>query len=665
MKLFSEKVSPTLTNSPLNILQVKNYEEIFFGVYEIEINETKYQVEKISENNGNPVVSVPVTLRGVKRIYPFVLSKGKFEILFNENNKSDSDDVITSNSLVEEKIDDVYEFPIFEEKFEEPVILNDNKKEILEQINKAKKEAVKYASKIKKRKINEANIEIISKKKAIDKMVGDARNSLVDEFISISNKIKDELIDSNDDKFYKINENIDKKILDLSNSLSLKLDNDFTNSSIHLESNIKELVKTIHSNLKPKIDNKLKNISNNLDEKVSEISNNLDEKVVQIEQNLDSKFTNKVDSVIESTIELNDKIDKGINKALSRVGNVDKHIEQLNEEFDKKIIIAEQNIVNYYNEKIESLEKTTFESNENIRKFFIQATEESKYNLINEVRNLKDFKPVEYIIESKDKNIKIKSDDFIKDLDKKINTKINDEIIRLKKYISIYSGGGGSVAKQFAGGGLMDGDLTIVGSISASQYLGLPVYTDTDTLSTVTGRGNVTTDSITVSGLTVIDGLTANRIYTTQLDALSANITVLDIKQYELNGLNIQGDHTIQGSISAGGIAYAGGGKLATETFVTTLVSGYALISSLSNYLPITFETVSKNLKSYPATYTYSSGILSSIIYTTDSGSITKTFNYTSGLLTSIVLSGNTPSNILLTKSFGYSGSTLINTSYT
>ena len=58
MKLFSEKVKPTLTNSSQNILQVEAFEEIFFGVYEIEINKSKYPVEKISEYEGNPVVSV-------------------------------------------------------------------------------------------------------------------------------------------------------------------------------------------------------------------------------------------------------------------------------------------------------------------------------------------------------------------------------------------------------------------------------------------------------------------------------------------------------------------------------------------------------------------------------------------------------------------------------
>ena len=77
-----------------------------------------------------------------------------------------------------------------------------------------------------------------------------------------------------------------------------------------------------------------------------------------------------------------------------------------------------------------------------------------------------------------------------------------------------------------------------------------------------------------------------------------------------------------------------------------------------------TFETVSKNLKAYPASLNYTSGTLTSIVYTLPSGTITKTLNYTSGTLTSIVLSGNTPSGISLTKTLGYTGGILTSITY-
>jgi hypothetical protein len=60
MRLFSEEVKVTSSNSPLNILQVKDFQEVFFGVFEVQINEKKYVAEKISEENGNPIVSILV-----------------------------------------------------------------------------------------------------------------------------------------------------------------------------------------------------------------------------------------------------------------------------------------------------------------------------------------------------------------------------------------------------------------------------------------------------------------------------------------------------------------------------------------------------------------------------------------------------------------------------
>jgi hypothetical protein len=74
-----------------------------------------------------------------------------------------------------------------------------------------------------------------------------------------------------------------------------------------------------------------------------------------------------------------------------------------------------------------------------------------------------------------------------------------------------------------------------------------------------------------------------------------------------------------------------------------------------------TFETVSKNLPSSGATFNYTSGVLTSIVY---SSGITKTLNYTSGALTSIVLSGSTPSGISLTKTLAYTSGTLSTITY-
>lgn len=78
------------------------------------------------------------------------------------------------------------------------------------------------------------------------------------------------------------------------------------------------------------------------------------------------------------------------------------------------------------------------------------------------------------------------------------------------------------------------------------------------------------------------------------------------------------------------------------------------------------FETVSKNLKSYPYVITYGVDGIDTITYDLGGGlSVVKTFNYTLSVLTSIVLSGDTPSGIELTKTLNYTGVDLTSVSYT
>ena len=73
------------------------------------------------------------------------------------------------------------------------------------------------------------------------------------------------------------------------------------------------------------------------------------------------------------------------------------------------------------------------------------------------------------------------------------------------------------------------------------------------------------------------------------------------------------------------------------------------------------YETVSKNLFGVPFDLNYSSGLLTSVVY---SNGITKTFNRTGTKITSIVLSGATPSGIALTKTLGYTGDNLTSVGY-
>jgi hypothetical protein len=166
--------------------------------------------------------------------------------------------------------------------------------------------------------------------------------------------------------------------------------------------------------------------------------------------------------------------------------------------------------------------------------------------LLSEIRKIKNEKPVEYILESKKGKPIVKDWDSIeKDWNKKIHDKFENYKTDLRKYVAVYASGGGTNATQYQDGGTMNGDLTIRG------------------------------------------GLISDRIYTTQLDALSANITVIDIKQYELSGFNVTGDVTINGSVSAQNISaanlYSNGVQVATVVDpVRTTLTGNGVLSTFA-----------------------------------------------------------------------------------
>lgn len=77
-----------------------------------------------------------------------------------------------------------------------------------------------------------------------------------------------------------------------------------------------------------------------------------------------------------------------------------------------------------------------------------------------------------------------------------------------------------------------------------------------------------------------------------------------------------------------------------------------------------TFESVSKNIKSWNAAFSYSGDKLSSISYTNGTDIIVKTFGYTGENLTAVELSGDTPAGISLLKLLSYTGDSLVAINY-
>jgi hypothetical protein len=483
--------------------------------------------------------------------------------LFNEKNNSVIE-IPEAPELIEESIEeveDVAETTNFEVQPNYDDLLRENsKKEILNQIKIAKQQAATKIKKLKESALSEATFDIKLKKKEFDKTLQDAKDTLVNEFVQISNSIKSELLDVNNDRYSEIKDTVSAKIGLLAENLQRNITEDFKSASKSFDANIRALVMELHtSSVLPKLKDELTVIASDVVEKVSKIEESLNDKLSnKVDVSMLEGVNNEINAIQIANIELNNNINKGVNKALSRLGNVNNKIDDaivdLSESVDIKIKSATDNITNYYSSKIKELEDQTFEINESSRRYFIDLIQESKNNLIQEIRNIKKDAPIEYVIESKAGRTSKSFDSITSELDKKISDKISDEVIRLRKYISLYSGGG-TVAQQFAAGGIMNGDLTVVGSISASNYLGL-VVPNPDLSQYLPISGGTITGNLIVNNTLSAYSLSADRIFASQLDALSANITVIDIKQYELSGFNVTGNCTIQGSVSSNNAVY-------------------------------------------------------------------------------------------------------------
>lgn len=374
--LFDQEVEVTNSNVDHNILVVENYHEVFFDVYEIKINNKKYHTEKISTYKSRPVVNVPIIYEGKEYIAPFVLEKGQQEIFFNKNN------IQFVKEIKEEEI----KLPEIEEKsnWSEEIVL-EKKQEIIQDIVKARKIARKYAEDIKKAKIEEANLFIVKKEEEVDNLLQTTRNELTKEFLSIIDKTTCDLKEESKANNNNLTEYVTSFIIKESNRLSESAELLNENNIKYFENKILDLVKNVYTNNLTKLINEkdssnllkysklFKETKNTLEHLLEE--NNLSNKILfdNFKKEIDSNLT-----VLEKTnINLENKFDRGLNKALSRVGNVKTDtLKEVNSKIKLtenkitdvyKATLTEVNLqiekrveeVSYINEKIDNLKKST------------------------------------------------------------------------------------------------------------------------------------------------------------------------------------------------------------------------------------------------------------------------------------------------------------------
>lgn len=577
MRLFSEKVNPTFNSSGYNILTVKDYTEVFFDVYEFEINGSRFVAEKTGVFEDSPIVSIPVDHNNIVEQYDFVLHKGSQSIHFDPSTTS-TPSHIKSTSDVE---------PLLVESVEDEtdeVFLEDKKVAILEEIEKAKVAAAKYISQIEKQNKRELVNYQTEREVALKEDIDKQKKILLDEFYTLVEELRDriaeesidatlELKDLISDKLKKVSSNVDAQIASAERAIDTKIEeraNELLNNV--LLSEVKRSSKDIADNLNSQVKTIAENISKSLTSTKKQIEVDITKKLQEISTELNAKD--------KAIVELNDSVNKQSNRALSRIGTVKTQLEgtvkDVVDSLEARIDSASDKLTNYYNKKLQLVEASLSDASEHTKNHILGLIKESHQSLQNDIANIKVTVP-NIVIEKSNGKQEIDVAALRTELEKSVSGRFVNEISSLKRLIEL-SSGGGSVAMQFAAGGTMNGNLTVVGAISASQYLGITIPSgDYLPLSGGTVSGNVT----------VTGGLSADRIYTTQLDALSANITVIDIKQYELSGFNVTGDVTINGSVSAQNISaanlYSNGVQVATVVDpVRTTLTGNGVLSTFA-----------------------------------------------------------------------------------
>jgi hypothetical protein len=565
MRLFSEKVVPTFTSSNLNILTVEDFQEIFFDVFEFEINGKKFIAEKVSEYKGAPVVDIPLVMEGKEYNALFVVHQGAFEVLFNKSSAVYKRDVDIESTLHIKESHEELEEIIFEKK-----------EDILTEISQARQSAEKYAKKLKQQKINEAAQYFDEKKKALDNEINESKKGLLDEFLSLVENVKGEFFEFNEKEREKLSTFIESSISELADQLVESIEEKQDIAEERFNEQLNELATNILSGVL------LKEISSNNDKSVKDINERftlitrnlktlLRSERDQIDENVNNKLTEFNDAIVsleKTNIELNDQINKGDNRALSRIGNVKSQLEEAIDLSTNTLVArvdeAENKIRTFYDNKISLIEEKVVDLTTENKQYFIDLVNESKQSLLNEIANIKVDVP-NIVIEKSNGKQEVDLKGIKSELEKIIGTRFSNELQSLKRLIEM-SSGGGSVAKQFAAGGTMEGTLNVTG-----QYLSGGVD-----LLTIFGSG----DDVAVNTVVRSSSANWNSAYNTSVvyQSNSATYSTIDYansKFFPLTGGIISGATVINNNLTVNGNLTATG----LTTFNNTVFSVTSALS--------------------------------------------------------------------------------------
>ena len=470
-----------------NILKVDNTKEIFSEVYESEINGKKVVFEKIDTINNLPVVTVD-----------FIREDKLFtcEAVFVESDENsleiNEDNLIFLRDIKNEKNN----IKNLNQTISEELSTGDLKTETKLQIQHTYDEKIQEYENKKFTFLEDLEQQFNLK---IDSFKNDIEKKL-DLFIDKLDKKKEEIL----------NEEIDV--------VSKKLNSKFN----ILKEELNSLEEFNQKNINKLLNDKIIDIDNS----VREFINNLTENYSNKYKDSSKKLAGNIINLKALTQKFNKKEEETSNKILSLK-------EKLEEKEDRKDNLSEKNkeLLEFINEEFNTI---------NNKFIYLNELENKKYNELLAAVSKKDVVEYKTILKEKIQDVEI---GFIKEeLKKELGDNFRNDIVSLKRYAEMTSGGG-TVAKQFADGGTMNGTLDVFGNIlSGGKNLDEIFNTDTSiNLQDVTDIGNTTTNSISTNNTIIADTILA----TTLLSAGNLDIG------FELSGFNVNGNISVTGNISA------------------------------------------------------------------------------------------------------------------
>ncbi len=466
-----------------NIISIDAKKELFFDVYECVVNDEKLILEKVGDSELGPKVLLEINIEGKKYSAEAILvDNGSTYVELNKENIYFIRTVPEENLTVEES--EILEVDIDDET-------SDN---------------------------IEVNYENIIEHHVNNKLV--FLHELEEQFEEKIVSLKDDISNKLDLFFEKLE---DKKKIIIEEKLE-KITTELDEKFIILQSELHGVE-----------DFSKKNIDSILEKKVNEIDSSVNVFLEGITKEYKNKIISSDKKITHNFLELNSIKDKL--KESNSVTN--KKFEDLNS-LKEKLLEQDELVL-----KNEELKKFINEEFKGIDSKFKNLSEEEnkKYDELLAAFNNKDI--VEYKTILKEKIQDVELTQIKESLQEEISSALKGDIVSLKRYVEM-SSGGGSVAKQFAAGGTMDGTLNVNGNIlSGGVDLANVFNSDTSiNLQDVTNNGNTTTNLIS-SNNTIV----ANTILATNL--LSA--TNLDIG-FELSGFNVTGNLSASGNVSSGSL---------------------------------------------------------------------------------------------------------------